>query len=62
MLINGEVRWTEMEGPYVFKGNDRKYYNKWGNPILNKKFTFGASITQEGQQISISVNLTLMKK
>jgi len=39
MLINGEVRWTEMEGPYVFKGNDRKYYNKWGNPILNKKFT-----------------------
>jgi len=62
MLINGKVRWQDRRGPYVFQGNNGKNYNKWNNPILNKKFTFGAFITQKGKKVSINVGITLTKK
>jgi len=61
MLVNGKVRWRDTRGPYVFQGNRGKDYNKWKNPILNKKFTFGAFIRQNGKTTSISVGLTLTK-
>lgn len=41
--LPGTLLWTELNKPFVFKGNEGATYNTWDNPVMDKWFTISVT-------------------